>query len=716
MGKIRGGKIITTFNVGLVFLALLLVGTTWLTPKIVDWFGQSFSGEEGEKGTSSEVLSLIQENSPHRDTQLREIAGEGKKSLDRSRARYLLAMDNLKKYQGGEGLNLLAGLEKDYPLLAPYILLRRGRAYELTNNNASAEKTWKELLESYPQSLAAAEAMYLLGRKNPAYWDQAIALFPHHPRTSEIIRQRLKKNPKQPQLLLILAKYDTDGAASARDRLVAEYARQLTPADWEIIANGYWQQGEYGKAGRAYARATPSPKTLYRAGRGMQLDGKKDLAKNAYQRLIKAFPKDAEFTGLGLRRLASISADKDAMAFLDLVIEKFPQEAPEALVAKAKLLERLKNQKAAAETRQFLLNNYPKSEAAAEYRWQVAEKYADSGDLVKAWQWAQPITVNNPEDDIAAKAGFWVGKWATRLGRTRDAKKAFEYVLHTHPESYYAWRSADLLGWNVGNFTSVRAMTPEVAVVNNQFVPPAGSETFKELYLLGEKRDALTLWKAETAGKQELTVPEQFTNGVLLLSQGKNLQGINQVWQLAQREKPEEIQQWQELRKTPTYWLALFPFPYQDIIFNWSSQRQLNPLLVTSLIRQESRFEKEIRSPVGATGLMQVMPGTASWIAEKINVKDYSLTKPEDNVKLGTWYLDYTHREYNNNSMLAVASYNAGPGNVAKWVKQQGLGDADEFVEKIPFPETRGYVESVFGNYWNYLRLYDSEIGRLLKS
>jgi soluble lytic murein transglycosylase len=289
-------------------------------------------------------------------------------------------------------------------------------------------------------------------------------------------------------------------------------------------------------------------------------------------------------------------------------------------------------------------------------------------------------------------------------------------VLHTHPESYYAWRSADLLGWNVGNFTSVRAMTPEVAVVNNQFVPPAGSETFKELYLLGEKRDALTLWKAETAGKQELTVPEQFTNGVLLLSQGKNLQGINQVWQLAQREKPEEIQQWQELRKTPTYWLALFPFPYQDIIFNWSSQRQLNPLLVTSLIRQESRFEKEIRSPVGATGLMQVMPGTASWIAEKINVKDYSLTKPEDNVKLGTWYLDYTHREYNNNSMLAVASYNAGPGNVAKWVKQQGLGDADEFVEKIPFPETRGYVESVFGNYWNYLRLYDSEIGRLLKS
>jgi soluble lytic murein transglycosylase len=300
------------------------------------------------------------------------------------------------------------------------------------------------------------------------------------------------------------------------------------------------------------------------------------------------------------------------------------------------------------------------------------------------------------------------------LGREREAKTAFEYVLRTHPESYYAWRSADLLGWNVGDFTTVRVMTPQVVKPENTFVPPAGSEIFKELYLLGEKGDALTVWSAETAGKNELTVNEQFTNGVLLLSQGKNLQGINQVWGLTQREKPSEREQWQELRKTPAYWLTLFPFPYQEIILNWSSKRQLNPFLVTSLIRQESRFEKEIRSPVGATGLMQVMPSTGAWIAEKINLQDYSLAKPEDNVNLGTWYLDYTHKEYNDNSMLAVASYNAGPGNVAKWVKKYGLGDSDDFVEKIPFSETRGYVESVFSNYWNYLRLYDPEIGKLM--
>ncbi|MGB0563917.1 MAG: transglycosylase SLT domain-containing protein, partial [Spirulinaceae cyanobacterium] len=69
---------------------------------------------------------------------------------------------------------------------------------------------------------------------------------------------------------------------------------------------------------------------------------------------------------------------------------------------------------------------------------------------------------------------------------------------------------------------------------------------------------------------------------------------------------------------------------------------------------------------------------------------------------------------FDGNSMLAIASYNAGPGNVNQWLKRFGLSDPDEFVEEIPFGETKGYVESVFGNYWNYLRLYSPEIAPLV--
>ena len=87
----------------------------------------------------------------------------------------------------------------------------------------------------------------------------------------------------------------------------------------------------------------------------------------------------------------------------------------------------------------------------------------------------------------------------------------------------------------------------------------------------------------------------------------------------------------------------------------------------------------------------------------------------DDNINLGTWYLNYTHSKYSNNSLLAIASYNAGPGNVSKWVRRYQVSDPDVFVEKIPFRETKGYVETVFGNYWNYLRIYNPEISQLLE-
>lgn len=128
-------------------------------------------------------------------------------------------------------------------------------------------------------------------------------------------------------------------------------------------------------------------------------------------------------------------------------------------------------------------------------------------------------------------------------------------------------------------------------------------------------------------------------------------------------------------------------------------------------MRQESRFEPEIRSSAGAVGLMQVMPDTGTWVAEQAGYdSEFQLIDPADNIQLGTWFLAYTHREYEGNSMLAIASYNAGPGNVNDWVQRFGYNDPDVFVEQIPFPETKGYVESVFSNYWNYLRLYDPEI------
>lgn len=629
---------------------------------------------------------------------------------------FLVAADLINRKQGKQALDKLQGLEEKYPLLAAHILLSKIEAYQLENNQAEAEKTWQKLIAKYPTSAATAEALYQLGKSNPTYWQQAIAQFPAHPRTHEIIRQQLSQNPDQPHLMSVLVKYTPDdpGIDQMRDRLVQEYAAQLTPEEWTAIADSYWLKWDYGKAGLAYVKAPTTSRNLYRAARGHHLGNSKAAAKQYYLQLIRQYPQD-DYTGWGLRRIASIVSEREAITYLDLAIQQFPKHAPEALVDQAKYLKALNSPQSANNALQTLLTDYKHSEAAAKYRWEVAEKKAKAGDLVTAWQWAQPIITNNPDSSLAPKAGFWIAKWAAKLNRPEDATTAYKSVLTRFPRSYYAWRSAVALGWDVGDFTTVRYQVPQV-VKANKIIPPGGSETFQKLYKLGLEKEAWAQFQTEISDRSELSVADDFTTGLLKLYQGKNLRGINQIWYLQDRDSPEDKQQWQQLRQTPEYWQALYPFPYESTILKWSKQRQLNPLLVTSLIRQESRFEPEIESSAGALGLMQVIPPTAKTAAQNIGLSNYSLTKPEDNVNIGTYYLDFTHKKYGNNSMLAVASYNAGPNAVAKWVSRYGLQDVDEFVEKIPYRETKGYVESVFENYWNYLLVYNPEVNQLFEN
>lgn len=698
---------------GAAGLCVLLIGTTLVVTNsnsLQENWSQSQEQVLSENPKSA-VLQLVSVPPAQRALQLQAIA-QLPRSLDRARARYLLASDAINQQQGKIALNWLEGLEQSYPILAAPITLKRAQAYELTGD-PKAQATWQDLLKRYGDNPIAAEALFVLGRNNPQYWQSAIARFPSHPRTLEIARFLLRQNPNQPQLLLLLAKHDYETDTVVLDQLVNKYAAQLQSQDWEAIAVGYWKNQLYKKAAAAYAKAPRTPVNNYRIGRGLQLSNQKTEAIAAYQQLIRNFP-NAKESGTALLHKAQMAETADALIYLERVISSFPQQAGEALVEKAQILDTLQSKKSAAQTRQLLLTRYGDSNAAAEYRWKIAQQRAAVKDYRGAWQWAQPLPTRNPKSILAPRAGFWVGKWALKLGRKDDAKAAFEYVLSQFPQSYYAWRSAAILGLDVGNFDTVRQLTPQVVPPTRSLLP-AGSATLRELYLLGQS-DAWTLWQAEFHNDIQPTVAEQFTDGLMRIANGENLLGISQVATLEDRETPQEQAEYQALSQQLAYWQARYPFPYLEEIETWSQERKLNPLLVTALIRQESRFEPKIRSVAGATGLMQVMPGTAKWIAQKSNIKEYNAENPNDNIKLGTWFLDYTHQEYNNNSLLAVASYNAGPGNVSKWVNQLGINfDADEFVEAIPFDETKGYVRQVFGNYWNYLRLYNPEISQLMQ-
>lgn len=661
--------------------------------------------------TNSIVFGLVSQSLPERAAKLLEITEKGS-SPDRERARYLLASDYIETDQGEKALSLLEGLEKDYPALAAYILLKQAQVQDILGERGKASDLRQKVVKDYPQEAAVVKAIYLIGQ--PKLHDQAIAQFPSHPLTWEIIRKRLQDNPNQPKLLLTLAKYAADepGIVGILDQLVKQ--PQLTPADWELIGSVYWDNNQFTKAARAYAKAPKTAKNLYRTARGLQIDKKRDQAVAIYKQQVQQFP-TAQETGTALLRLAEIAPGKAAIPYLDQIINKFPKQAPAALVQKAKLLETLKDNQSASTVWKLLLGRYSNSEEAAEYRWKTALNRAKSRDYVGAWQWAQPIATENPKSILAPRASFWVGKWATMLGKQQDAQNAYKYVLSQFPQSYYAWRSASILGLDVGDFNNLRLMNPEI-IPPQRPVPTAGSDTFKELYLLGQDRDAWFEWETEFKNKSQPTVAEQFTEGLMRFTKGEYLVGIAKISKLEDRETPAEQEEYAALSKQITYWQARYPFPYFQEIAKWSTARRINPLLVTGLMRQESMFQPKIKSVVGATGLMQVMPSTAAWIAPQINMdmKTIDLENPNDNIMLGTWYLDHTHQQYGNNSMLAIASYNAGPGNVAKWLQTIPKQDPDEFVEEIPFGETRNYVRQVLGNYWNYLRLYNPSISALV--
>ena len=690
----------------------LLCSLGWLAWRNLD----ARSIKSKPKDTESSALITLRSQAPaSRASRLEIIVTNQDRNLssdrlqERYRAQYLLAADLIQQEKGQQALSYLRGLGENYPLLRPQILFKIAQAYQQNKQETAAQRTLKFLLETYPAHPLSANALSLLSENKALHETRIIEQFPFHPIAHKIARQRLKKNPDQFQLLLLLAKYSRGSALNpVRDRLVLEYPAQLNQEDWEAIGDGYWSAEEHRKAADAYTLANPIPRNLYRAARGFHRNGNLDSAKRAYQRLLQEYH-DSREAGQALIDLASISSGDEAVVYLEKAIAKFPEVAPQAYRSKAIVHERFSKYQAANESRQKLLDQYGNSVAAAEYRWRNAQIVANSNKQ-EAWQLMQPLIKSDQELSFAPKAIYTAGKWAIDLNQTKQAQAAFKQVIRLYPQSYWAWRSAVMLGWDVGDFERLRPLSPQLNLAKTYSPLPMGSAALQELYLLGQYHDAWLLLQSEIRQPQQLSVNEQFTEGVLKLELGQYSSGMQSIWDLTKRETSQELSQWRALRQTQIYWRSLFPFPYQSQILQYSQQQQLNPLLVISVMRKESSFNPIIDSKVGAVGLMQIVPPTAEWVAEQIQLSDYSLTNPEDNIKIGTWYLRHNHHRYDDNSLLAVASYNAGTGNVNAWLNRYDINDPDRFVEQIPFAETKDYVEGVFGNYWNYLRLYNPEI------
>ena len=163
---------------------------------------------------------------------------------------------------------------------------------------------------------------------------------------------------------------------------------------------------------------------------------------------------------------------------------------------------------------------------------------------------------------------------------------------------------------------------------------------------------------------------------------------------------------------TYMYFIINYPLSYQNIIKKYSEIYDIDPYLVAAIINVESKYDKNAVSKKEARGLMQISPITGKWAAKEQNIENFDLNMlfdPEVNIMIGTWYLNVLWKEFNGDLQLVLSAYNAGCGNVYKRLNDKQYSRDGKSLVKIPFDETKNYVDKVNQNIKIYKILYKDE-------
>ena len=154
----------------------------------------------------------------------------------------------------------------------------------------------------------------------------------------------------------------------------------------------------------------------------------------------------------------------------------------------------------------------------------------------------------------------------------------------------------------------------------------------------------------------------------------------------------------------------VYPKKYQEYVEKYANEYNIDPLLVFSIIKAESNFNKDAKSTSKAKGLMQVMDSTAIEIANKIDepIMEETLYDPEKNIMIGTKYYSELLKLYNGNTLLALTAYNAGIGTVKEWIQNGIIKEDGSDIENIPYKETNMYVRKIIRNYKIYQYLEEN--------
>jgi len=669
-----------------------------------------------------------------------------KDPTQRRRLAFLAGMEAVDLGERPAAKRHLSSLAGGYPLLEDYVRYHLGEI-------AYADERWPEAAEHFaalsPDSRLFVQAQFraascLARQKRPEAaetLERLIAAHPDHFRITQAkaeLADRLSAvDPRRARTLWLEVMSEepkTGFGLLAESRLAAWPKKPITQNEREAIrlawANRHMEQRRFAEAQKLVdegLKKCPPKASRAACGAWLELQGRLLARASKGEKAIAAFSSVAETKAAGDvqgralfdRLQAEMRADRDdaAIAAGEALVARYPNHplACEAafLVASLHRVEDRFDEAAVAFHR--VVDKYPDCERAAEALWRAGWLQYRQGRYDEAERVWAALDAYVPERLDRERVLYWRARGLQKQGDAAASRLYYEQVLDLHPLGFYGSlaydrlvelgvspsvseaRTADLIGLDPADVlaldVSAEAATP-------------GFQRALELWRLDRRRDARREFDALTAAE-----PRNETYA-LVAAYLHHLAGEPSVAIHYFRVAIDDFMDRYPTPDTVGLWRLAYPTPYRDLILKEAKAAGVEPWLVFALIREESSFQADIRSPVGAMGLMQIMSYTGRPVAKKLGVKKFKVSdlyQPETSVRFGSYYLARRLEGFGGNVARAVASYNAGPSAVSRWLATFGDLPVDEFMEEIPYRETRGYTRRVLKSWGIYRYLYGSE-------
>lgn len=619
----------------------------------------------------------------------------------------------------------------------PEALYRLAESYYRAKDYGPANNVFERVRDYFPETEFATGSSYYLGviaLETAGDWKTAQKEFRHYLNVCPQGKNAIKI------IQLMIDACQPKPSTTGDPNVTVPALIELTPNDRAMIAMALYKHGRHQDALDTWSQI--DSKHIYRAVSLMKT-GKRQEGVTALLQAVEANPKDPNIQEVTSAFCVPVST-KEALALWQEVLKRNPEKIDVALWNVAKRL----GAPQGASYYQRLITERPTSEFAPESAWWLVwssakQAYASAGPnrkihFTRALDHCQKAIKAYSHTHIGPKFAFWRGKLHEAVGQKAPAIAAYEYAELTYPGSYYGYRSK----FRGRHLRSEAAVAKKGATVSG--APPEGGGLAGAHAIAGASHvipdrkwstvpgracpDPNWTWPEPPDLFQWSRMPHTIGDTAAVLMW---LRQYDDCFKHATGKVPSEVKGWVlfkqgqilkaganaswKLEGYPhknAHWRFAYPLAYGTIVERESKKRNVDPLLIHGLIRQESRYDHKAVSRSNAMGLMQLLKGTAYGVAKNNGItlnSTQDIFTPDTNIQLGTAYIAYVLKRAEGNPMIAVASYNGGPNAAARWLRQYqaaGISDMDAYVEDIPYNETRDYVRKVFAHYWNYEHLY----------